>query len=123
MLKALSFLREFSGDGILAQVWVPVRQGDQYVLTTSNQPYLLPEWTSNIVHYSKAEYVRVNHAVDHEVRGSIALPILEPSNMSCCAVLELVTIKEKSDFVSEIENICNALQVSSILTLSHASYY
>ncbi|CAN1248006.1 Protein NLP8 [Linum perenne] len=151
MLKALSFLREFSGDGILAQVWVPVRQGDQYVLTTSNQPYLLdkmlagyrevsrtftfsaevkpglplglpgrvfvskvPEWTSNIVHYSKAEYVRVNHAVDHEVRGSIALPILEPSNMSCCAVLELVTIKEKSDFVSEIENICNALQAVNL---------
>ncbi|CAL1365910.1 unnamed protein product [Linum trigynum] len=147
MLKALSFLREFSGDGILAQVWVPIRQGGQYVLSTSEQPYLLdktlagfrevsrtftfsaelkpglplglpgrvfvskvPEWTSNVVYYNKEEYVRVKHAVDHEVRGSIALPILNPSGTSCCAVLELVTVKEKSDFDSEMENICHALQ-------------
>ncbi|KAJ4846696.1 hypothetical protein Tsubulata_027181 [Turnera subulata] len=150
MLKALSLLK-VSGGGILAQVWVPVRRGDHYIMSTSDQPYLLdhmlagyrevsrtftfsaevktglplglpgrvfiskvPEWTSNVIYYSKAEYLRMKHAVDHEVRGSFALPIFEPQGMSCCAVLELVTIKEKPDFDIEIENVCNALQAVNL---------
>ncbi|WCJ41283.1 Plant regulator RWP-RK family protein [Euphorbia peplus] len=151
MLKALSLLRESAGGGILAQVWVPVKQGDQYIMSTYEQPYLLdqmlagyrevsrkytfsaemkpglplglpgrvftsrvPEWTSNVVYYSTDEYLRVNHAVDHKVQGSIALPIFEPPNMSCCAVLELVTVKEKPDFDSEMENVCLALQAVNL---------
>lgn len=148
MLRALSLLKVSFEGGILAQVWVPIRCGDQYMLSTSEQPYLLdqmlagyrevsrkftfsaevksgyplglpgrvfiskvPEWTSNIIYYSRAEYLRVKHAVDHAVRGSFALPVLDTHGMSCCAVLELVTVKEKSDFDSEIENVCHALQV------------
>jgi hypothetical protein len=152
MLRALSLLKVSYGGGILAQVWVPIRSGDQYMLSTSEQPYLLdqmlagfrevsrtftfsaevkpgvplglpgrvfiskvPEWTSNVRYYRKAEYLRAKHAVDHEVRGSFALPIFDPDEMSCCAVLELVTVKEKPDFDSEMENVCHALEVSFIL--------
>jgi hypothetical protein len=75
----------------------------------------VPEWTSNVRYYRKAEYLRAKHAVDHEVRGSFALPIFDPDEMSCCAVLELVTVKEKPDFDSEMENVCHALEVSFIL--------
>ncbi|KAK6122862.1 hypothetical protein DH2020_043388 [Rehmannia glutinosa] len=149
MLRALNLFKEWSGDGILAQVWVPMQNGDRYILSTCEQPYLLdqtlsgyrevsrlftfaaetkpgsfpglpgrvfaskiPEWTSNVMYYNKAEYVRVQHAVDHEVRGSIALPIFEDDSIekSCCAVLELVTMKEKSNFDLEMENVCRALQ-------------
>ncbi|XVF84343.1 hypothetical protein PTKIN_Ptkin17bG0029200 [Pterospermum kingtungense] len=153
MLRALSLFKESSGGGILAQVWVPIKHGDQYLLTTSDQPYLLdellsgyrevsrtyvfsaelkpgsfpglpgrvfiskvPEWTSNVIHYSKGEYIRVTDAVNHKVRGSIALPIFEPPEMLCRAVLELVTMKEKPNFDLEMENVCLALQAVNLRT-------
>lgn len=151
MLSALSLFQESSGGGILAQIWVPVKDGDHYRLSTSEQPYLLdqmlvgyreisrrftfsveaepgsshglpgrvfaskiPEWTSNVIYYNKDEYLRVQHAVNHEVRGSIALPIFsgDPLETSCCAVLELATLKEKASFDSEMEHVCRAFQVS-----------
>lgn len=152
MLRALSLFKESSGVGILAQVWVPMRHGDQFVLSTREKPYLLdkmlegyrevsrgftfsavakpgtfpglpgrvfmskiPEWTSNIVYYSNNEYLRVRHAVLHNVRGSIALPIFNSLERSCCAVLELVTMKEKPNFDSEMEKVYAALQVILLL--------
>lgn len=148
MLKALNLFKEWSGGGILAQLWVPMKNGDQYILSTCEQPFLLdqtlsgyrevsrlftfateskpgsflglpgrvfaskvPEWTSNVMYYNESEYLRVRFAVDHEIRGSIALPVFDDD--SCCAVLELVTMKEKPNFDSEMENVCHALQVSS----------
>ncbi|RRT54136.1 hypothetical protein B296_00024348 [Ensete ventricosum] len=41
MLTTLSLLKESSSGGaILAQVWMPIKQGNQYVLSTSEQPFL-----------------------------------------------------------------------------------
>lgn len=148
MLKALSLLKESSGGGTLAQVWIPVKQGDNYILSTSEQPFLLdhvlagyrevsrvftfsaketpgmfpgvpgrvfisglPEWTSNVLYYNKFEYLRVEYAISHDVRGSLAVPVFDPHQSKCCAVLELVTMKEKSNFDVEMENVCRALQV------------
>lgn len=172
LLRALSVFKESAEGGILAQVWVPVKNGDHYLLSTCDQPYLLdqalsgyrevsraftfavevksgsslglpgrvfssriPEWTSDVLYYKKAEYLRVQHARDHEVRGSIALPVFEgdPFNLSCCAVLELVTLAEKTNFDSEMENVCRALEVStpflffifkirSLLIISNSAY-
>ncbi|KAF9611667.1 hypothetical protein IFM89_034850 [Coptis chinensis] len=76
----------------------------------------MPEWTSNVVYYSKSEYLRVQHAVDHEIRGSIALPIFGSQEAACCAVLELVTMKEKSNFDPEMENVCRVLQAVNLRT-------
>lgn len=149
MMSALSFFKESAGEGILAQVWVPVKYGDEFILTTSDQPYLLdqklagyrevsrlftfsaemkmgscpglpgrvfishvPEWTSNVGYYHKSEYLRLEHAISHDVRGSIALPISDMlSEVSCSAVLELVTTKEKLNFDKELEFVSHALQV------------
>ena len=150
MMSALSFFKESAGGGILAQVWTPVKYGDDFILTTSDQPYLLdqklagyrevsrsftfsaemkmgsccaglpgrvfnshvPEWTSNVGYYHKSEYLRLDHAISHDVRGSIALPISDMnSEVSCCAVLELVTTKEKPNFDKELEFVSHALQV------------
>nr|VDC80418.1 unnamed protein product [Brassica rapa] len=149
MLKALSLFLESSGsgEGILAQVWTPIKIGDQHVLSTCDQAYLLdprlsqyrevsrkftfaseanqcsfpglpgrvfisgvPEWTSNVVYYKTDEYLRMKHAIDNEVRGSIAIPILEASGTTCCAVMELVTSKEKPNFDTEMDSVCRALQ-------------
>lgn len=149
MLRALSLFKESSGGGILAQVWVPMKHGDNYILSTCEQPYLLdhmlagfrevsrtytfsaeskpgsfpglpgrvfmskaPEWTSDVGYYNKTEYLRADHAFNHQVRGSIAIPIFDTDpELSCCAVLELVTTKEKPNFDSEMEVVCHALQV------------
>ncbi|CAN7103268.1 unnamed protein product [Brassica rapa subsp. narinosa] len=158
MLKALSLFIESSsglGEGILAQIWTPIKAGDQFILSTCDQAYLLDprlsnyrevsrkftfaskpnqcssspglpgrvfisgvrEWTSNVRYYKRDEYLRMKHAVDNEVRGSIAIPILEEaSGTSCCAVMELVTSKEKHDFDVEMESVCRALQAVNLRT-------
>lgn len=151
MFRAMRLFKEWSGGSLLAQVWAPVRNGDGYVLSTSEQPYILdetlfgyrevsklftfaaesrpgsfpglpgrvftsniPEWTSNVVYYNEDEFLRVRYAAANQVCGSIALPVFEDNlvKRSCCAVIELVTTKEKPNFDSEMENLCHALQVS-----------
>lgn len=153
MLRALSHFKESSCGGILAQVWMPIKHGKEYVLSTCEQPYLLdhilaeyreisraftfsiqetpgsfpglpgrvflskvPEWTSNVMYYNEAEYLRVNYARNHEVRGSLAVPIFDPHDGSCCAVLELVTKKEKPNFDAEMESVCRAIRAVDLRT-------
>ena len=71
----------------------------------------VPEWTSNVGYYNKTEYLRLEHARNHEIRGSIALPISDVHSQVPCAVLELVTTKEKPNFDRELEIVSQALQV------------
>ncbi|CAA0819850.1 Protein NLP9 [Striga hermonthica] len=158
MLTALNLFKQLSGEGVLAQVWVPICVGDCYVLSTCEQPYLpdqmlfgyreasrlftfaleprpgnflglpgrvfsskVPEWTTNVMYYNKCEFIRVQHALAHEVRGSIALPVFDEDDgspkRSCCAVLELATMKDKSDFDLEIENVCRALEAVNLWSI------
>jgi hypothetical protein len=65
-----------------------------------------------VLYYSKPEYLRMEYAVHHDVRGSLAMPIYDPSKGSCCAVLELITKNEKPDFDAEMDNLRQALQAS-----------
>ncbi|XP_008791813.1 protein NLP2-like isoform X2 [Phoenix dactylifera] len=153
MLRALSLFKESSCGGILAQVWMPIKRGDLYMLSTSEQPFLpdqslagyreisrqftfaakeapglfpglpgrvfisgKPEWTPNVAYYNRFEYLRVDHAVRHDVRGSIAVPVFDPSKASCCAVLELVMTREKLDFDMEMDNVCHALEAVNLKT-------
>ncbi|VAH49136.1 unnamed protein product [Triticum turgidum subsp. durum] len=76
----------------------------------------VPEWTSNVLYYSKPEYLRMEYALHHDVRGSLAMPIYDPSKGSCCAVLELITKKEKPDFAAEMDNLRHALQAVNLET-------
>ncbi|KZV34829.1 hypothetical protein F511_00731 [Dorcoceras hygrometricum] len=85
----------------------------------------IPEWTSNVRYYNKAEYARKQYAIDHKVQGSIALPVFEDDSLqtACCAVLELVTTKEKSNFDLEMQNVCRALQAVNLRsTVPHRRY-
>ncbi|XLR13177.1 hypothetical protein S83_041115 [Arachis hypogaea] len=154
ILRAMNLFKESVGDGILTQVWAPMKHGNDFILSTSEQPYLLdhmlagyrdvsreftfsaedkpgsfpglpgrvfmsqiPEWTSNVGYYNKSEYLRVEHAINHDVRGSIAVPIIDTlAEPPCCAVLELVTTKEKPDFDKELEIVSSALQLVNLRT-------
>ncbi|KAJ4751570.1 Plant regulator RWP-RK family protein [Rhynchospora pubera] len=154
MMRALSLLKEMSEAGILAQFWMPIKQGGNRLLTTSDQPHLfdqtlagyrevsrkftfaaketpglypglpgrvyisgLPEWTPNVLYYKKVEYLRSDYAANHEVRGSLAVPVFGTDAGSCCAVLEIVTTKEKPDFDREMDIVCMALQSVSLRTV------
>jgi hypothetical protein len=148
MYGAFSIFKENYGVGILAQVWIPVRQGERFILTTREQPYIsgrgltgyrdvsttytfaaeeasddfpglpgrvfmrkMPEWTPDVQLYNKNEYLRVSHALEYNVRGSIAVPVFEHDTQKCVAVVELVTTTEKFNFNKDIDNLCQALQV------------
>ncbi|KAI5351115.1 hypothetical protein L3X38_004006 [Prunus dulcis] len=105
---------ESSGGGILAQLWVPVKYGDHYLLSTCEQPYLLDHILAGY-----REVSRTFTFPAEEKQGSIlGLPgrvfvskVPEwtsdffnfDSEMSCCAVLELVSTKEKPNFDTEME--------------------
>lgn len=147
MYGAFSIFKENYGGGILAQVWMPVRQGERFILSTREQPYIsgrgltgyrdvsttytfaaeeasddfpglpgrvfmrkMPEWTPDVQLYNKNEYLRVSHALEYNVRGSIAVPVFELDTQKCVAVVELVTTTEKFNFNKDIDNLCQALQ-------------
>ncbi|CAN8284584.1 unnamed protein product [Cochlearia groenlandica] len=153
ILKALSLFMESSScsrEDMLAQVWIPIKTGDKYLLSTCDQAYFLdqrlsqyrevskrfmfasqenqssflglpgrvftsgvPEWTSNVIHYKKDEYLRIEYAIENQVCGSIAIPIFEAYGTSCVAVIELVTSKEKQNFDMEMDSVCRALKYFS----------
>ena len=71
----------------------------------------LPEWTPNVQYYSSREYSRLNHALNYNVRGTLALPVFEPSGQSCVGVLELITTSQKINYAPEMDKICKALEV------------
>ncbi|XP_015692207.1 protein NLP2-like isoform X2 [Oryza brachyantha] len=81
----------------------------------------VPEWTSSVLYYHRPEYLRMEHALHHDIRGSLAMPIYDADKDSCCAVLELVMKKEKPDFSAEMDNVCNALQAVNLKAATDSS--
>jgi len=153
MTQALRYLKESTGERVLAQVWAPVKEAGRYVLTTSGQPFVLdpecnglhqyrtvslmymfaadgetggvlglpgrvfrlklPEWTPNVQYYSSKEFPRLDHALHYNVRGTLALPVFEPSGRSCVGVLELIMTSQKINYAAEVDKVCKALEVGS----------
>ncbi len=71
----------------------------------------MPEWSPNVQFYSNDEYVRLKEAQRYDVRGTVAVPVLDPVSGRCLAVVELVMKSEKVQYLPEIDIICRALQV------------
>jgi len=78
-----------------------------------------PEWTPNVQLYSSNEYVRVQEAQRYDVRGTAAVPVLDPVSRSSLAVIELVSKSEKVEYRPEIDVVRKALQVGIHLDLNH----
>lgn len=154
----LKYIKESQREGdVLVQMWVPAMRGNQQVVTTCGQPFLLdfncqrlvnyrsvstryqfladessreavglpgrvflgrlPEWTPDVRYFSSFEYPRVGDAQRYDVRGTIALPIFERNSPSCLGVVEVVMTTQKVNYSYDLENICNALQVSPHLQI------
>lgn len=76
----------------------------------------LPEWSPNVLYYSPKEYPRRDYAQHYNVRGTLALPVFEPSLQSCIGVLELIMTSQKINYAPEVEKICKALEVRFLST-------
>ncbi|KAJ0805680.1 putative transcription factor Nin-like family [Helianthus annuus] len=74
----------------------------------------LPEWTPNVQFYSDKEYQRLNYALSYNVRGTLALPVFEPSGQSCVGVLELILTSQKINYASEVDKVCKALEAVNL---------
>lgn len=83
----------------------------------------LPEWTPNVQYYSSKEFPRLNHALNYNVRGTLALPVFEPSGQLCVGVLELIMTSQKINYAAEVDKVCKALEAvnlkSSDILLDH----
>ncbi|CAA0823210.1 Protein NLP2 [Striga hermonthica] len=73
-----------------------------------------PDWTPDVRFFKREEYPRVNHAQEHDVRGSIALPVFEQGSGVCLGVVEIVTTSQKVNFSPELENVCKALEAVNL---------
>lgn len=74
----------------------------------------LPEWTPNVQYYSSKEYPRLNHALHYNVRGTLALPVFEPSGQTCVGVLELIMTSQKINYAPEVDKVCKALEAVNL---------
>lgn len=82
----------------------------------------VPEWTPDVRYFRSDEYPRVNHAHEHDVRGTIALPIFEEGSKICFGVIEVVMVTQQIKYGSELENVCKALEVDFLYILSLKFY-
>lgn len=83
----------------------------------------LPEWTPDVRFFRREEYSRVTHAQQCNVRGSLALPVLEQGSGICLGVVEIVTTHQKLDFHPELENVCKALEAVDLKSSNILSLY
>ncbi|XP_020098642.1 protein NLP3-like [Ananas comosus] len=84
----------------------------------------LPEWTPNVQYYSSKEYLRLDHALLYNVRGTLALPVFEPSGHSCLGVVELIMTSQKINYAHDVDKVCKALEavnLKSFEILDHPS--
>nr|PNR33779.1 hypothetical protein PHYPA_023595 [Physcomitrium patens] len=72
------------------------------------------EWTPNVQYYSSQEYLRVKEAQRCDIRGSLAVPVLDPVSRQCVAVIELVGRAEKIQYGPDVDIIARALQAVNL---------
>ncbi|KAL0322836.1 UNVERIFIED_CONTAM: protein NLP5 [Sesamum angustifolium] len=70
----------------------------------------VPEWTPDVRFFTRDEYPRVGHAQQYDVRGTLAVPVLEQGSHSCLGVIEVVLTTQKIQYRPELESVCKALE-------------
>lgn len=71
----------------------------------------VPEWTPDVRFFTRDEYPRVRHAQQVDVRGTLAVPVLEQGSRNCLGVIEVVLTTQKLQYRPELETVCKALEV------------
>lgn len=73
MTLALRYFKDLIEQNVLAQVWVPVKNGSQYVLTTLGQPFVLDPHSSGLNQYRIVSQTYM-FPVNEENDGLLGLP-------------------------------------------------
>ncbi|XP_051126426.1 protein NLP4-like [Andrographis paniculata] len=76
----------------------------------------VPEWTPDVRFFTRDEYPRVRHAQQVDVRGTLAVPILEQGSRNCLGVVEVVLTTQKVQYRPELETVCRALEAVDLRT-------
>lgn len=74
----------------------------------------VPEWTPDVRFFSWEEYPRVGHAQQYDVRGTLAVPILEQGSHNCLGVIEVILTTQKIQYRPELESVCKALEAVNL---------
>ncbi|KAL3621537.1 hypothetical protein CASFOL_036449 [Castilleja foliolosa] len=92
----------------------------------------VPEWTPDVRFFTWDEYPRVGHAQQFDVRGTLAVPVLEQGSRNCLGVIEVVLTTQKIQYRPELESVCEALEAVNLksadiltthnVTMSDSSY-
>lgn len=70
----------------------------------------VPEWSPDVRLFKSEEYPRVSHAQEHDVRGSVAVPVFYQDVKGCIGVVEVIMTTQKSKYSVEIQSVCKALE-------------
>ncbi|GER49718.1 plant regulator RWP-RK family protein [Striga asiatica] len=73
-----------------------------------------PEWTPDVRFFTCDEYPRVGHAQRFDVRGTLAVPVLEEGSRNCLGVIEVVLTEQKIQYRPELESVCEALEAVNL---------
>lgn len=95
----------------------PVEEASEGVVGLPGRVFLgkIPEWSPDVRFFTRDEYLRVRHAQQYDVRGTFAVPVLEPGSGNCLGVIEVIMTREKMKYSAEIESVCKALEVCFLL--------
>ncbi|KAJ6897300.1 protein NLP2-like isoform X1 [Populus alba x Populus x berolinensis] len=74
----------------------------------------LPEWTPDVRLFRSEEYPHKDHAVQHNIKGSLALPLFKQGSKTCLGIVEIATTIQKISYRPELEDICKVLQAVDI---------
>ncbi|KAF9664644.1 hypothetical protein SADUNF_Sadunf16G0039700 [Salix dunnii] len=74
----------------------------------------LPEWTPDVCLFRSEEYPRKDHALQHNIKGSLALPFFNQGSETCLGIVEIVTTTLKISYRQEREDICKALKAVNL---------
>lgn len=78
----------------------------------------MPEWSPNVQMYTRQEYSCYAEAQRCDVRGSLALPVLDPATHLCVAVIQLASRSEKLQYSSDVEIVSRALLAVNLTTVN-----
>ncbi|KAJ6717267.1 PROTEIN NLP8 [Salix koriyanagi] len=126
VMQAVGYLKNCIQDrDILIQIWLPMEKEGKRVLATIDQPCFVNPSCKSLASYRKVSTAYhfqaegdpqssvgfPDHAVQHNIRGSLALPLFKQgSDQTCLGIVEIATTIQKISYRPELQDICKALQ-------------
>ncbi|TVU50363.1 hypothetical protein EJB05_01733, partial [Eragrostis curvula] len=110
--RAISFIMKTNFRAIPMMYMDAVDGNNAGELGLPDRVYLqkVPEFTPNILYYTSAEYLQLNHAISN-VHGRVALPVFDPPTQACISVIQLILTSKKFNYADEVDKICKGLEV------------